>query len=295
MWQNCKAGSGPCCVCFNQIPREHHLFWRQGMWAESKMGRSQEVAGLFETEHGVLGGGERVREGQSPECWTTVHASLKLTHAPFIKKSTVYSWMFFFFFLQIHKLLFLQPKYRNLRGFHIDRYKCFSWKNSPACKHFLMEMWSLWKMKEVETEEESRGRVEKRASPVWTPSVWKMSHRLVSTTAKWCLIHHCKPSKEQTKSPSFKNMEASQLGLSFAPKVQHERAGNVSPCARELPAKSLAKRGSSKRRGQESWPAVAEGLQIRLTRLVWRGWMAGGGHEVYGGGKGPGLIPRVLM
>lgn len=91
------------------------------------MGRSQEVAGLFGTEQGVLGGGERVWEGQSPECGTTVHASLKLTHAPFIKKkkSTVYSLMFFFF-LQIHKLLFLQPKYRNLKGFHIDRYKRFS-------------------------------------------------------------------------------------------------------------------------------------------------------------------------
>lgn len=47
--------------------------------------------GLLVMEHGsgdgevvVVVGGGFVWEGQSPECKTTVHASLKLAHAPFI-------------------------------------------------------------------------------------------------------------------------------------------------------------------------------------------------------------------
>lgn len=52
----------------------------------AKVGRSLEVTGSFVAVHGVRGGGELVWKGQSPECGTTVHASFKLTHAPFIYK-----------------------------------------------------------------------------------------------------------------------------------------------------------------------------------------------------------------
>lgn len=98
---------------------------RQVGGAEGRRGvgrsRSGDGLALNETRQWWWGGWE----GQSPECKTTVHASFKQAHAPFIYKKHTLSWRMWHHGLtvsvQSHDLQVLQTKNRNLKGFHIDR------------------------------------------------------------------------------------------------------------------------------------------------------------------------------
>lgn len=65
IWQKSKAGSSPCCISFDQTPREHSFLLSQGRWTEQKVGAWEDfrwVMGLLVMEHGS-GDGEVVVVG----------------------------------------------------------------------------------------------------------------------------------------------------------------------------------------------------------------------------------------
>lgn len=119
---------------------------------------------------------------------------------------------------------------------------------------------------------------EKRASPVWTPSVRKLcsSHFLIQSSDLNQSPQIFKRTTKIHRSPSLlKTWKHPSWGYPFAPKVQHEWAGKVSPCAPKLPVKSTARRGSSKRReearrvGQLSLRAFRFGLPVWCEEGGW--------------------------